>query len=481
MGVLSELEPKEVFQYFEDLCGIPHGSYHEAELSDYCVAFAKEHHLEVIQDELKNVIIIKPATAGYEQVPTLILQGHLDMVCEKTEDCKIDFQTDGLELEVEGDYISAKGTTLGGDDGIAVAYALAILASDTLKHPRLEVVLTIAEEVGMEGAARIDLSSLQGKKLLNMDSENEGILLTSCAGGAGVSAVLPIARAEKTGILYEIHLDHLTGGHSGVEIDKGRANANVLMGRILLSCRKQLPYDLVDINGGLKDNAIPRSCVARILIAPDNEKKLEEVIERESKNVCHEYRNADPAMSLQAVKCTATQLQALEETDKTTLLMLMNALPNGIQTMSLNIEGLVETSLNMGILKTEETTVTMSYAVRSSVSTAREALTEKMQAIIEYMGASFTIAGVYPGWAFKEDSKLREDMITVYEKMYGNKPKIEAVHAGVECGLLSDKIEGLDCISIGPDMKNIHTAQEQLCISSAKRVWEYIVQVIAYK
>lgn len=481
MGVLSGLEPQEVFHYFEEICSIPHGSYHEGPISDYCMAFAKEHGLQAMQDDLNNIIIKKPATKGYENVPTFIIQGHLDMVCEKEAGCQIDFLKDGLALEVNGDFISAKGTTLGGDDGIAVAYALAVLASDTLAHPGLEVIFTVSEEVGMEGAAAIDLSSLKGKKLLNIDSEEEGILLTSCAGGARINAELPISYEEKTGVIYEILLENLAGGHSGVEIGKGRGNANVLMGRLLLSLVKEVSYFLTEVNGGLKDNAIPRDCQAGILVSKEDCMKLEETIRKYAITIKNEYRLTDPEMTLRVVKKETGNAQVFQKDDQKKLLILMNSLPNGVQTMSMNVHGLVETSLNFGIMKTEKGKCSASYAIRSSVESAKEALSEKMKALIEFTGAKFAVSGNYPGWAFKENSQLREDCVRVYTEMYGEAPKIEAIHAGLECGLLSDKIEGLDCISIGPNMQHIHTTEEQLSISSTKRVWDYIVKVIACK
>lgn len=481
MGVLSGLEPQEVFHYFEEICSIPHGSYHEGPISDYCMAFAKEHGLQAMQDDLNNIIIKKPATKGYENVPTFIIQGHLDMVCEKEAGCQIDFLKDGLALEVNGDFISAKGTTLGGDDGIAVAYALAVLASDTLAHPGLEVIFTVSEEVGMEGAAAIDLSSLKGKKLLNIDSEEEGILLTSCAGGARINAELPISYEEKTGVIYVILLENLAGGHSGVEIGKGRGNANVLMGRLLLSLVKEVSYFLTEVNGGLKDNAIPRDCQAGILVSKEDCMKLEETIRKYAITIKNEYRLTDPEMTLRVVKKETGNAQVFQKDDQKKLLILMNSLPNGVQTMSMNVHGLVETSLNFGIMKTEKGKCSASYAIRSSVESAKEALSEKMKALIEFTGAKFAVSGNYPGWAFKENSRLREDCVRVYTEMYGEAPKIEAIHAGLECGLLSDKIEGLDCISIGPNMQHIHTTEEQLSISSTKRVWDYIVKVIACK
>lgn len=274
MGVLSDLEPKEVFGYFEEICGIPHPSYKEKQLSDYCVKFAESRGLEVHQDSLGNIIIIKEATAGYESVEPLIIQGHLDMVCEKEPGCDIDFEKDGLRLYVDGDYVAARGTTLGGDDGIAIAMALAILGSDSLEHPRIEAVFTVSEEVGMEGASAIDLSVLRGHKLLNLDSEEEGYLLTSCAGGCRANIFLPVSYETRYGKRYRISVKGLTGGHSGAEIDKGRANSNLVLGRLLLALEGALDFGIESMSGGLKDNAIPRESAVSVVVDGEAEEKL---------------------------------------------------------------------------------------------------------------------------------------------------------------------------------------------------------------
>ncbi|MDD2972082.1 MAG: aminoacyl-histidine dipeptidase [Lachnospiraceae bacterium] len=481
MSVLGNVEPKEVFQYFEEICNIPHGSYHEKQISDYCVAFAKEHNLEVIQDKLYNIIIRKPATPGYENVPALIIQGHLDMVCEKESDCTIDMEKEGLELQINGDFVEAKGTTLGGDDGIAVAYALAVLAADNLQHPTIEAIFTVSEEVGMEGAAFIDLSSVTGKKLLNIDSEEEGIFLTSCAGGARVNCSVKIAHEEKVGQLVKLTMTGLKGGHSGTEIDKGRANANTLLGRFLLELEGKVTYELVEMCGGSKDNAIPRESKATILVDAKEMDTFQQIRKEKLAAYQNEYSVADPSIQLNAEVLSEKKCMVLVEESKHNALVLLNALPNGIQSMSLHVPGLVETSLNLGIMNTEDSKIIYSYAVRSSVTSAKDYLIQKMTALTKRLGGEVVVSGNYPGWEYKEESKLREDMMRIYTQMYGKAPKIEAIHAGVECGLISDKIEGMDCISFGPDMQNVHTADEKLSISSTKRVWEFLTKVIACK
>lgn len=481
MGVLSNLEPKEVFACFEEISSIPRPSYKEGKISDYCVAFAKKHGIQVYQDKLKNIVMIKDATAGYENVAPIILQGHLDMVCEKEPDYEIDFEKEGLTLQVDGDSISAKGTTLGGDDGIALAYALAIMASRSLAHPRLEAIFTIAEEVGMDGAKGIDLSMLQGKKLINLDSEEEGYLLTSCAGGLSFEAILPVSREKREGVLYDVVLGGMLGGHSGVEIDKGRGNSSVLMGRFLLSLEGKVSYRIKELAGGLKDNAIPRETRASLVVKKEDAPRLETLAAECARNFKKEYAVTDPDICLK-VEC---RKEGMEETitkeDGKKVILLLNSLPNGIQTMSANIEGLVETSLNLGIMALEEKALHLRYAVRSSVESARDFVTKKLIYITESAGGSFKINGEYPAWEYKQESALRDDMVRVYREMYGKEPKIQAIHAGLECGILAGKIKDLDAVSIGPDMFDVHTTEERLSISSTRRVWEYLTQVIAQK
>ena len=481
MGVLSELEPKEVFRYFEEICGIPHPSYKEKKLSDYCVEFARSHGLEVQQDDLGNIIIVKDATEGYEDVPPLIMQGHLDMVCEKEPGCDIDFDHDGLRLRVEGDYITAEGTTLGGDDGIAVAYILAVLASDSLEHPRIEAVFTVSEEVGMDGAKAIDLSGLQGHKLLNIDSEEEGYLLTSCAGGCRADVLLPAVYETRQGCRYEITVDGLIGGHSGAEIDKGRANANVLLGRALMMLKNEMEYSIASLSGGLKDNAIPRKAQALIVIDSRDAVRLESLIQKMESVIAGEYTITDPDITVSLAAAGAGETKALTGDCGRKVITLLNLLPNGIQTMSADIKGLVETSLNLGIMTLDEKELALRYAVRSSVRTAKEYVVDKLRLLARELGGELARSGDYPEWAFRKDSPLREDMVRVYREMYGKEPVIQAIHAGLECGLLADKISDLDAVSIGPDMVSIHTTEEKLSIPSTKRVWDYIVEVIRQK
>lgn len=475
MAVLDQLEPKNVFRFFEEMCAIPHGSYNTKAVSDWCVAFAKARGLEHYQDEMNNVILIKEASAGYEEAEPVILQGHLDMVCEKAPGCEKDMDREGLDLAVEGDYIYAEGTTLGGDDGIAVAMALAALDDDSLPHPRLEVILTTEEEVGMDGAMALDVSPIRGRKMLNLDSEAEGIFTVSCAGGSMAACGLPVARAPFGGDILRVRVEGLTGGHSGAEIHKGRANASMLLGRLLLAMAAETELRLVSADGGLKDNAIP--VAAEAVVAAADGRKAKAAAERMAACFQVEYRRSDPMLTVTAEETAAAWLPMDAASTERTLCLLACA-PNGVQTMSQDIHGLVQTSLNLGILKTEENAVTASFCIRSSVDSEKEMLKDRLACLLAQLGGRVSFSGEYPGWAYRPDSPLRELMTEVYREQYGREPKVEAIHAGLECGLLAGKLPGLDCVSIGPDLLEIHTPREKMSISSVQRVWAFVREVL---
>lgn len=469
MRVLEGLKPERVFYYFEEISKIPHGSTNTKAISDYCVEYAKEHGFEYYQDDSNNVIIIKEAAKGQEDREPIIIQGHLDMVCEQAPDCTKNMETEGLDLFVEGDLIGAKGTTLGGDDGIAIAYALAILEDEEIKHPRLEAVFTVDEEIGMLGAEVIDVSPLKAKTMLNIDSEDEGIFTVSCAGGAVASCVVPVKREKKTGRVVEITIDGLTGGHSGVEIHKKRANANKVMANLL----GKLDWPaLISIKGGLKDNAIPVACTAKVMTDCD----LKEIVESYKKFELAIYEETDPGLSI-----TINEEGIIEEnviTNTNEVLGVLIRTPEGVQKMSADVKGLVQTSLNMGILYTEDDNITLKYCVRSSVDSEKADLLNQLKEITENAGGNINVNGVYPGWEYKKDSRLRELMKSIYEEQYGVSPKIEAIHAGVECGMFAGKISGLDCVSYGPDLSEIHTFRERMSIESVQRVYEMTKTII---
>ena len=405
MPILDHLEPRAVFSCFEQLCTIPHGSGNTKAISDYLVRFAAEHQLRCIQDAHNNVIIFAPGTPGYETAASVILQGHMDMVCETAPNCTKDMAREGLDLFVDGDTIGARGTTLGGDDGIAVAMALAILAADDIPHPPLEVVITVDEETGMLGAAALDASVLKGRTMLNLDSEDEGVLTVSCAGGNVSVCTLPVTRAPFSGTA--------------------------------------LTVAIADMDAALR----------------------------------HEYAAADPDVSVR-VDAAQAQQPPMDEASTQRAVCMLCCLPNGIQAMSRDIPGLVQTSLNLGILTTDANTVQASFCVRSSVSTQKEMLVARLRCLMAQLGGTVAVSGDYPAWEYRKDSPLRERMVAVFREQYGRDPKVEAIHAGVECGLFAGKLPGLDCVSFGPDLTEIHTCRERMHIASVQRVWRYTLEVL---
>ncbi|MCI5953988.1 MAG: aminoacyl-histidine dipeptidase [Lachnospiraceae bacterium] len=481
MGVLSNLEPKNVFQYFEEITKIPHGSGNVEQISDYLADFAAKRGLFYIQDELKNIIIVKEATPGYEKEPAVILQGHMDMVAVKKPDCDIDMKTEGLRVAVDGDKIYAQGTSLGGDDGIAVAYSLALLDSDTISHPKLEVIITVDEEVGMDGARGIDLSMLTGNRMVNLDSEDEGIFLTSCAGGARVKCHVPVAAEKKSGLAYEVKVGGLQGGHSGGEIHKERGNSNCLFGRLLGRLCEKMPVGLASVKGGLADNAIPRETVGTLVIDERDSEKFASLLDTVEKEIQAELSTKDPDFNIKAVRKEQGVFECATANDTKKAAQFLCVAPNGVQAMSADMPGLVETSLNLGILEYDAGELLAEFSVRSSVESSKNSLIEKLDALTALAGGTVAVTGDYPGWKYRKDSPLREKMVKLYEEMYGVAPKVEAIHAGLECGILGSKIADLDCVSMGPDMKDIHTTEESLSIASTRRVWEYLVRLLETK
>ena len=496
MNNLEQLKPEDVFRFFREISAIPRPSGQEKAISDYIVSFARERGLEWHRDDLNNVIIVKEASAGCEDRPPLILQGHMDMVCEKDPDCGKDMFTEGLDLAADGDWLYAKGTTLGGDDGIALAYILAFLDDGTLQHPRLEAVFTVGEEVGMDGAHGIDLSPLKGSTMLNLDMENEGQLLAGCAGGGRVEILLPAKRVGNDAPRQVVFLHGLRGGHSGAEIDKGRASATCLLTRALRECITDIPFDLTAMAGGSKDNAITREAAAVLAVPAPLQGKLEERIRGLCQIFRKEYAAADPDIILEVLSDPDrlpaeirgllyadlthedVNLYSLTGEDTRTALLLLTSLPQGVIRMSDRIPGLVETSLNLGITALDSKGLHLSYSVRSSVGSAYEELAGRLGFIGAQLGAHVSRRAEYPAWEFNQSSPLREHMSAVYEEMFHKKARVEMIHAGVECGLFSAKIPGFDAVATGPDILDIHTPQERMSISSVERMYQYLRQVI---
>ena len=472
---LAGLEPARVFDFFEEICGIPHGSRNEKFISDYLVSFAKERGLKYIQDEANNVIIFQDGTCGYEDHEPVILQGHMDMVCEKDASCPIDMATEGLDVTHDGRCVFAKGTTLGGDDGIAVAYALALLDDTSIPHPPLEVVITTDEEVGMLGASVVDLSELRGRTLINIDSEDEGIFTVSCAGGAKATINLPEERRSVYGPCIRLVVDGLKGGHSGVEINQNRANANKVMGEFMGRIQNLMPLCLTSFSGGAKDNAIPRSCQATMVAMGIGLERINDIAQKLQDEVRATYD--EPDATVQAFDVDALGGNALTTECTAKVIAMLNSVLNGVQKMSADIEGLVQTSLNLGIAKLGKG-MSLTFSVRSSVNAEKQELLQKLRDLADFYGAAYSQMGEYPAWEYKADSKLRDLMVKTYADMFGKEPEVVAIHAGLECGLLSEKLPGLDCVSIGPQMHDIHTSREKLEIASTERTWKFLLEVL---
>ena len=477
--ILGNLKPQAVFHYFEQMTKITRESGNEAAISEYLVNFAKEHNLDYVQEPCKNVIITKPATPGYEDAPRVILQGHMDMVCVKDDELDFNFETDALPIYVDGDWLRTKGTTLGADNGIAVAMSLAILADETLEHPALTVLVTTEEETGMDGVMALDPSNVPGDILINIDSEEEGVALASCAGGVRNSLKLPIewTEVDAAGLTsYEIVISGLKGGHSGIEINKCRANANKLMGR-LLHYIQDLNVSVSSIAGGEKMNAISKRAILNITLAQEQSEALESKVKDFEIMVRAEFETADPGISVVTTKKDTVTKVFTKETAQN-LMYILQLIPYGPQTMSANIPGLVESSSNIGVVEMDENEIEFNSAIRSSVSSLKREINHRIQAIANLTGATMELIADYPEWEFETESKVREIMKDVYQEMFGKELEVSAIHAGLECGFLSQKLGKIDMISIGPDITGAHTPKESLSIPSTERVYNFLCDVL---
>ncbi len=489
------MEPKKVFHYFEELSRIPRESGHTKEAADYCTAFAEAHGLSWRRDEHQNVVIRKPGSRGFEQAPTVMLQGHLDMVCVADPGVSHDFRTEGLHLKTDGDYLTADGTTLGGDDGIAVAMALAILDSEELIHPPLECVFTSDEEIGMIGASAMDMSDLKSSVLLNLDSEDEGVFLSGCAGGIRYDLTLPIERTEASGIPVRLHLSGLTGGHSGTDIVFGRANAVILAGEVLNHLTEKVPsLSLRGLSAGLQDNAIPTSFTAELLVSKEDRTETEQAVQAIEADLRARFHGTDPALSMtltanaeitgisEALMTDSRQTeqpwQVLTGPGLRRLCAWLWNLPDGVSSMSSALPGLVETSMNCGILRLSNTNAQVSCLLRSSSVSGKQALMRRLEAYMDLAGGSFQTSGDYPAWEYRPDSPLQALLRDVYEEQYGKTARVETIHAGVECGLFAAKIPGLDAVSMGPEILDIHTPRERLSIPSTERFYRFLTEVL---
>ncbi len=476
---IAEFEPKKVFIFFEEISKIPRGSGNTSKIAAYCLDFAKSHGFKAVKDNAGNVVIYADATKGYENSETVILQGHLDMVCEKTADCNIDMENEPIRLCTDGAYIWADGTSLGADDGIAIAYMLALLDSPEIPRPPIEVLLTNDEEVGLVGASAFDASLLKGKRLINIDSEKEGVITVSCAGGVRAFCEFPLnfVKTKSDKKAYELEIKGLLGGHSGIDINKHRVNANILLARLLNHISKKADIFVCELEGGKKTNVIAK--YARCVICTDNAngELVEKAVEEFNQIIFNEISYTEPDVSLKISPCDALKYHTDIESTRRLIFTIMQ-IPDGIQGMNPDIPEMVQTSLNLGELSISENALKMGFLVRSNDEAGKQRVSEKLVSFVEYLGGSVDLKHDYPAWEYRPESPLRDIMVSAYEEVYSNKPQISALHAGIECGVIGAKLEDIDMASIGPDLLDVHTVSERMSIGSAERCWKYLLKIL---
>lgn len=475
MGILSHLQPERVFYYFEEISKIPRESYHEKEISDYLVRFAKERNLEVYQDSAYNVIIRKKASPAYENSKGVILQGHMDMVCEKEEGSQHDFQKDPLQLRIEGNYIKATDTTLGADNGIAIAMGLAILEDEDAKHPALELLVTTSEEIDLGGAMALEAGKLKGSYLINIDSEEEGFVTVGSAGGECIRIELPMEKINiRSPFAYRIKIQNFLGGHSGVEIHKQRGNANKAMVEVLDLLKERVDFHLMDVSGGRKDNAIPRA--AEALIA--SEEKIEDSLREVLAEVKAMYQEFETQVDL-GFEEIINDYEAFSEDSFYKYINLMEEIPTGVYTWMKDYPDIVEASDNLAIVKVEEDILQVQVSLRSSDPEVLERLKQHLANIALKYGASYEFHSAYPAWKYRRDSVLREKALEIWKEMTGKEMEVAIIHAGLECGAIAQTYPDLDFISIGPNLYDVHTPEEKLDIASTAKIYQYLQALLA--
>lgn len=475
MRKLVGVKPERVFYHFEEISKIPRESYHEKAISDYLVEFGKKLNLETYQDKYYNVVLRRKATPGYENAPGIVIQGHMDMVCEKESDSNHDFRKDPIDLIVDGNRLRANKTTLGGDNGIAIAMGMAILEDESIKCGTIELLATTSEEIDLNGALSLEPNVLKGKMLINIDSEDEGVITVGSAGGVEIDILLPIKKETLTDVnLYTLSLEKLQGGHSGVEINQKRGNSNKILAEVLHNLKTLTDYSLVEVFGGSKDNAIPRS--GKVVLA--SSKDIKDIITKVADEIKAKYVSFEPEMSFTLEATTAKEISALSKKTLDSYIKTIEEIPTGVNTWMKEYPEIVESSDNLAIVKTLDENINIIVSLRSSDPEVLNELKDKIASILKENNASFEFSAGYPEWKFRAESQLREKALEVYKKLYNQDMKVEVIHAGLECGAISQNYPDIDFISVGPNLRDVHTPSEYLEIDSTERVYNYVVELI---
>lgn len=494
---INELSPSEVFSYFQEICAIPHGSGNTGMIADYCLEFAKLHGLKARKDAADNVVIFKAGSSGYEDCEPVILQGHLDMVCEKEPGCDIDMSVQSIKVCTDGKMVWADGTTLGADDGIAVEFILAVLASDTIAHPPIQAVLTSDEEIGMLGARDLDTSDLIAKRLINIDSESEGILYVSCAGGVRAECDIPVVYEDAVGwvsggeqddnasdaagngqVCFEVKISGLAGGHSGVEIHKQHTNAIRLLASLLSHASCMADFRLVSLSGGGKENAIPKEAKAVVSVRSCDATTFEQSIKENADVWMQEISATEPHAKIEVGKADAAADKVLDFHSTENVIYALGLSPDGVYRMSQEINGMVQTSLNLGTAYLEDDKLVYKYLIRSNTAAGKKLLLERVNTFVKHLSGNVVTMSDYPAWEYKSDSQLRKIYVESFTKVYGHEPEVTSIHAGLECGILAGKMPGVDMISFGPTLESVHTPDECMDVASVERTWEYLMEIL---
>lgn len=475
---ISDIAPREVFGHFEAISRIPRGSGNEKAVSDFVANFAKSLGLKVVQDEIFNLIIYKAATAGYENKPAVILQAHLDMVCEKNAGTEFDFMTDALDLYIDGDFVKARGTTLGADNGLGVAVCMALLEASDIAHPPLEVVLTVEEETGMTGVQKLDTSLLEGTRMLNLDHGKGHEIIMGCAAGTMVEFALPVQFEDISSDMkvFSLTINGLVGGHSGDDIEKERGNALRLMGHVLAALHQEIDIQLVSVTGGMKLNAIPREAVAVFAVGVQDVQKVEGVLGACRENFAVQFRATDAGLCVMCEADSANYVLTAESTSR--LIAVLTLIPNGVISTSMELPGLVNASCNLGVVTTGNDCVNIALMPRGAARFYNEQTERQIAQLANVTGATVTFTQRSPAWPYNPDSALLEVARTCHGSIFGE-TKVNAIHAGLECGLLLEKMPELDIIAIGPTNIDLHTPDERLSISSTAKFWEFMKKLLA--